>query len=108
MTRVRPRASLWGASLLVLLVSATLGTAPAAGAATRRAGPAQEDAIILIDVSESVRGGGTNPAATNIWVPLQQSVSELIDLMPNGTHFAIVPFSRGPDVRNVYPHGGQS
>ena len=105
---VRPRrAGAW--LLLALVVSLMLQTADlGAGISWAQADTSAEDAVILIDVSGSVRGGGSDPTARDIWAPLQQSVSDLVDLMPPGTRIIIVPFSNGANVNNVFPEHGSS
>lgn len=104
--RVSVLAALGCLTLLQLVVQP--GPPALAGPASqpaRQAGPpaSNEDAIIVIDVSESVRGIGRG--TNNIWAQVQRSVSDLLDLLPEGTNVAIVPFSRGPEQHQAFPQG---
>lgn len=61
------------------------------------------DAVILLDITRSMRGEGRDPAARDIWDDVVARVSEQVSSFSDGTNLAIVPFADGPRVRSVWP-----
>lgn len=58
------------------------------------------DAIIVLDTTGSMRGGG---GAKNIWDRVLATVRSLMDALPDGTRLAVVPFDRGPRLDRAFP-----
>ena len=104
------------ASLLLLLglcagglVSSSLLRGAGVQAATApTAKSAVNDTVILLDVTGSMAGGGTDPRARNIWKQVVQAAANLILRQPTGTHLAIIPFDAGPAWAEIYPTPLQS
>ena len=88
---------------LVLVVAA----ATTAGGATRvlAAGPTgvPRDEVILLDVTASMRGEGSDKAALDIWDEVVQKVIQQINDLPDGSSIAIVPFEAGPRLGLIWP-----
>lgn len=90
------------ATLAVCLSVALSGyTAPRASAMNTVAIP--RDTVILLDVTASMRGLGTDTKARDIWDLVVQKVIEQINDLPDGTTLAIVPFDAGPRLPMVWP-----
>ncbi|HEY1292718.1 MAG TPA: vWA domain-containing protein [Chloroflexota bacterium] len=62
-----------------------------------------QDQVILLDITASMVGEGSDPTARNIWSEVIGRVEEQVANLPDGTHLAIVPFADGPRLKDVWP-----
>ncbi len=91
---------------LALILSLILGSVARAESAV--AGPNQQadstrDTVILLDVTASMRGMGTDPKARDIWDQVVENVVKQIEQTANGGALAIVPFDAGPRYSAIWP-----
>ncbi len=103
---MRTRVAYLTAALLVLLgcvVFTPSGRGTQVQAQTPAAVP--RDVIVLLDVTLSMRGFGTDPLRRDIWDQVRDRVLAQIDQLADGTSLMIVPFASGPQYRNIWPSG---
>jgi hypothetical protein len=62
-----------------------------------------QEAVILLDTTESMRGLGPAPDARNVWPEVSGSVRDLIDGLAPGTRVVLIPFDTGPHWDRIYP-----
>src|SRR5437868_4988 len=65
--------------------------------------PATRDAIILLDITASMRGQGDDPKARDIWDQVVAKVGEQLDQLAVGTSLTIIPFANGPRYSQIWP-----
>ncbi|MBI4497984.1 MAG: VWA domain-containing protein [Chloroflexi bacterium] len=90
----------WLVALALLLLAAVAGGRQVAGTPAQQEHPATLEAIILLDVTGSMRGEG--PGARDIWDQVVEKVVEQLGSFSDGTQFAIVPFDAGPRHRAIW------
>lgn len=83
------------ASAVALLLAILAGGLPPALAQT---GDDIDDAVILLDVSASMKGGGEDRRAQDIWDIVRDSVAELVSSFRPDTRVMVLPFSNGARV----------
>lgn len=83
----------------------TLLAAPPAAALQTTSEPPR-DAVILLDVTRSMRGEGPPPVTEDIWDDVKARVIELVSQLSTDTTVAIVPFDAGPVLPEIWPAPG--
>jgi hypothetical protein len=93
------------ATLTLALVILTSVVSPATSRPVRaqQSSAAVQDNIILLDITASMVGEGSDPKARDIWSGVLGKVREQISNLPDHTNLAIVPFANGPRLGQIWP-----
>jgi hypothetical protein len=104
---MRVRAAPRAAALLLAAGLACATPAVPAAEASDSVGVAR-DVIVLLDITGSMRGGGTDQTARDIWDQVVEKLIQQVNDLPDGSSLAIVPFDAGPRLARVWPAAQKS
>ncbi len=66
------------------------------------------DVIVLLDITGSMRGLGTDQTARNIWGQVVEKLVQQVNDLPDGSSLTIVPFDAGPRLARIWPNAQKS